>query len=89
VGELLIQPSRLAPARAFCVSRRIDWWQVIVDLERKGYRLEGIAAAVGSARTTVIGWKNLDAEPRHVDGERLCGLWVVVMGKRPEELPRQ
>lgn len=65
----------------------VSWWHVIVTLERHGYTHGQIAAAIGGARTTVQGWKNQDAEPGHVDGERLIALWRVVTGQPREELP--
>jgi hypothetical protein len=56
----------------------IDWWRVIVDLERHSYTHGSIAAAVGVARGTVHGWKVLHAEPRHSDGQRILALWSAV-----------
>lgn len=67
--------------------RSISWWHLIVELERNGYTHAAIAAAIGGARTTVQGWKNAEAEPRHIDGERLIALWRVVTGRVREDLP--
>lgn len=66
----------------------IDWWQVIVDLERCGYTLAAMAAAVGVASSTLKGWKNLGTEPRHSAGEGLVDLWSRVRGEVPERAPR-
>ncbi len=66
----------------------VDWWQVVVDLERCGYTLAAMAAAVGVASSTLKGWKNLGAEPGHSAGERLLGLWVLVTGRKTAEVPR-
>ena len=67
----------------------INWWAVIVDLERGGYTHAAIGAAIGLSRTGVEGWKNRGAEPGHEDGERLIALWRVVTGRPREELPRK
>lgn len=65
----------------------VSWWHVIVSLERHGYTHGAIASAIGSARTTVEGWKNSNASPRHEDGERLIHLWCVVMQSDRDALP--
>lgn len=65
----------------------VSWWHVIVQLERHGYTHGQVAAAIGGARSTVQDWKNRDAEPGHVDGERLIALWRVVTGKARDDLP--
>lgn len=65
----------------------ISWWHVIVTMERSGYTHAAMAAAIGSARTTVEGWKNRAAEPGHTDGERMIALWRVVTGKSRDDLP--
>lgn len=67
----------------------ISWWHVIVTLERQGYTHGAIAAAIGSSRTTVEGWKNRGALPSHDIGECLIELWQTVTGKSREDLPRQ
>lgn len=65
----------------------VSWWHVVVTLEKGGYTHASIGAAVGRSRTTVTGWKNLEAQPTHVDGERLIALWRVVTGKAREDVP--
>ncbi len=65
----------------------VSWWHVVIHLEQRGYTHAAVAAAIGVGRTTVEGWKNRDAEPGHVDGERMIALWRVVTGKPREELP--
>lgn len=65
----------------------VSWWHVVVVMERSGYTHSAIGAAIGVPRTTVEGWKNRNAEPGHVDGERLIALWRVVTGKPREDLP--
>ena len=62
---------------ALATDEKINWFQVIVDLERLGYRHNTIAASVGVGKSTVAGWKQ-GASPRFEDGEVLIGLWEVV-----------
>lgn len=66
---------------------RVSWWAVIIELGRHGYTSIQIAAAIGCGGSTVRDWKNLDAEPGHVDGERLIALWRVVTGLPRDQVP--
>lgn len=65
---------------------RIDWFQVISMLSRAGYSLGSIAAAVGVARTTLIGWKQ-GAEPRYSEGDRLVSFWCQITNGERHALP--
>jgi len=67
----------------------VSWWHVIVMMEKSGYTHAAVAAAIGVGRSTVQDWKNRDAEPGHVDGERMIALWRVVTGKSREDIPRK
>lgn len=69
------------------VVSRIDWFRVLMDLKRAGLSLEAIAAKVGVSKSAVIGWKNLFAEPKHGDGERLIWLWMAHTDHLRTELP--
>lgn len=66
---------------------RVDWFRLITNLQRHGYTLSDIAAALGMARTTVHGWKS-GAFPRYDDGDRLISLWSQVSGECRETVPR-
>lgn len=66
---------------------RIDWFRVIAELEKRQYRTNQIAAAIGYPRGTVVGWRNYDAEPSHAAGEALVSLWIQVVG--PTLTPEQ
>lgn len=67
---------------------RVDWFRVVAELQGKGYNIENIAAAIGVAKSTLMGWRNFPYhEPRHVDGERLVQLWCRVIGQPREALP--
>ena len=60
---------------------RVDWWQVITDLERRGVSHSRIAVEVGRSKTWVNDLKNIpDTEPRFHDGMLLLGLWRETTG---------
>jgi hypothetical protein len=62
--------------------KRIDWFRVIVDLERERWSLERIAIAVDRSKGWVSNLKNIPGtEPRWCDGQLLLGLWSHVTGK--------
>lgn len=65
---------------------RVDWFQVIIGLERAGYSHSAISAAIGAPKSTVQGWKQ-GAEPKHSDGENVISLWCQVTGLKREQLP--
>lgn len=55
---------------------RYDWWRILHDLERCGVSLKSIVEATDIPKSTLLGYKNLDAEPKHADGTHLLALWV-------------
>lgn len=55
--------------------QRLDWWRIVQDLHMHGYTAEAIQSVTGIPKSTVLGYKNLHAEPKHADGERLVALW--------------
>jgi len=79
----LTWPKRLPPVQ------RVDWFRVLCDLKYSGLSLKTIALFVDVSKSVVIGWKNIDAEPRYVDGERLIVLWEHITLKTRDQLPRQ
>jgi hypothetical protein len=73
---------------------RVDWFRIINDLIRLpvtppavALNVSSIADAIDVPRTTVIGWCNLDAEPRFSDGEALLAFWISKTGKTAECVP--
>lgn len=66
---------------------RVDWFRIIIDLERSSYPHAAIGAAVGVSKRTVGGWKDGSA-PRFEDGVRLICLWSSVTGKGQESAPK-
>ena len=65
---------------------RIDWFQVISDLGRRGFPSQLIADSIGVAKSTLLGWKQ-GAEPKHGDGEKLIAFWCRVMERQRDALP--
>lgn len=55
---------------------RIDWFRVVVDLERSGMTQAEIGDAVEISKTQVNAYKSLWAEPRFHVGLLMLGLWV-------------
>jgi hypothetical protein len=66
---------------------RIDWFRTLVELQDKGYNITSVSAAIDVPKSTLMGWRNLDAEPRHADGERLVDLWCQVYRLPRDALP--
>lgn len=53
---------------------RVNWWQVVADLQMH-MTLQAISDATSIPLATIAGYKNLDVEPKHADGQRLLFLW--------------
>ena len=66
--------------------QRVDWFEVINCVVRKGYSLGSVAAHVNVPKSTLIGWKQ-GAEPRYSEGERLLAFWMQVTGNERGALP--
>lgn len=65
----------------------VDWFRIITDLERHGYRHQDMAAAVGAGKSTVVGWKN-GSRPAFDEGDSLINLWCSVLNKERLDVPR-
>jgi hypothetical protein len=61
------------------MSKRIDWWRITMDLQDAGYSLQRVADETFIPRSTLLGYRNLGAEPPHGNGEALLALWRRVM----------
>lgn len=66
---------------------RIDWVQVLADLEHAEYTYAVVSVASGIPEGTLRGWKG-GAQPRHADGEQLLTLWSSVTGKPRKSAPK-
>lgn len=70
------------------LDEKVDWFRVIVELcNAHGYTHSTIAAAVGSPKSTVQGWKQ-GSTPKFEEGERLIALWCQVTRKGRETVHR-
>lgn len=58
------------------IAMRVDWFRVIVDLERAGMSHVRIADAVGISQARIQAYKNGLGEPKHRVGSGLVTLWV-------------
>lgn len=74
-------------ARAHLSDDKVDWFRVIVDLEREGYGATTVALSIDVPKTTLLGWKN-GSRPRFEDGDLLIALWSRVTGNGRETVPR-
>lgn len=66
---------------------KVDWFRVIVDLERSGYSHCAIATVCDVAKRTVGGWKQ-GSSPKFDDGVLLLSLWESVTGNGQDSAPR-
>ena len=60
---------------ALAPDQRYDWWRILQDLSMRGMTLQAVCEITGIPVSTLAGYKNLAAEPKHADGERLAALW--------------
>jgi hypothetical protein len=65
----------------------VDWFLLIVALERKGYTAYTLANKSGVPRSTLNGWKCSISQPLHYAGELLISLWMAETGLSRDELP--
>lgn len=67
---------------------RVDWFRVIVNLERCGLSIREIADRVGMSKGWVEHLKNSPgAEPRYDDGSVLLAMWSDEMDKPMDDVP--
>ena len=55
--------------------QRVDWWRVLDDLRKSGLGFEAVSKGTGIPCSTLVGYKNLNVEPKHADGSILIALW--------------
>ena len=72
---------------AHLADEKVDWFRVIVDLERHGYGATLVALSIATPKTTLLGWKG-GSRPRFEDGDRLIALWCRVTGNGRETVPK-
>lgn len=67
--------------------RRVDWFRIVVDLERAGYTHWRIAAHIGRSATQVQAYKTIHTEPPFHAGMLLLGLWTEACDKGGQPPP--
>lgn len=67
--------------------RRVNWFQLLVDLKRHNVTAYDVERMLDVSRTTVLRWGQ-GSEPRHDDGELLLELWCRLTGRSKDEAPR-
>jgi hypothetical protein len=87
MNATVTQPRKLKPRTR---PARVDWFRVIVELERNGHPQRAIAELLGLSHGWVKHLKDSPgAEPRFDDGNTLIDLWCETMDKPPYEVPRE
>lgn len=71
------------------IKPRIDWFRLMVDLDRAGYPGRRVSSELKIPYPTLKSRAYHDAEPRFQDGEALVNLWVSVLGRDPSLVPRR
>ncbi|MCS4235058.1 hypothetical protein [Stenotrophomonas sp. BIGb0135] len=66
---------------------RIDWFQILADLNRLGVPVSSVSQQTQIPKSTILGWKQ-GAEPKHADGELLMDLWIGLTGNNRHQAPR-
>lgn len=67
---------------------RIDWFRILEDVGREGFTLYDVAHYTTIPKSTLLGYRNLGAEPRHAVGDALLAFWSQVMGRPVSDAPR-
>ena len=72
----------------FGKNERVDWFQMFVDLERKGFSLEAVSRLVNIPRTTLHDYKQDTSRPKFEEGLRIIALWALKTGNVHTSPPR-
>lgn len=68
------------------LDEKIDWFRIIVTIERSGYSHLAIAHRIGVSRRAIGKWK-MGGRPKWEEGEHLLALWCCVTKERQESAP--
>jgi len=66
---------------------RIDWFRIFADLKAVGISIDQINADLKIPRSTLLGWKNIGAEPKFRDGELFLNYWQQKTGNDFDHVP--
>lgn len=64
----------------------VDWFRVIVDLDREGYGATISALSISVPKTTLLGWKK-GSRPKYEEACLLIDLWARVLKKEHDQVP--
>lgn len=67
--------------------QRIDWFRVLEEIRRENYSLSEIAYFTSIPKSTLLGYRNLGAEPRHAAGVVLIRFWSQVTLQDQDRAP--
>ena len=67
---------------------RVDWNRVLLDLRCAGFSDAALAERLDIPKSTLAGYRILDAEPSWSNGQRIIALWCECTGSWPDGLPR-
>lgn len=70
-------------------NERIDWFRVIVDIERSGWSLRKLGAEVGVPHSTLQGWKLEHGRPKFEESVRVIVVWGERTKLPVEQVPRK
>jgi hypothetical protein len=86
-----VEASQLdSPSRARAFSRdnqQVDWFLIIVALERKEFNHRRIAETIGNSVGSIGFWKTGNSAPNHPSGEAMIALWMSVTGMPRDQVP--
>lgn len=66
---------------------RVNWFRVLIDLDRAGYRLPRVSATTRIPIATLKEYRNNERDPRHSAGDALIELWCKVLERKRPDLP--
>jgi len=65
----------------------VNWSRILDEVRGAGYTIKEISQYTQIPRTTLLGYHNLGAEPRHSSGQMLLRFWAQVTDRDPESAP--
>ncbi len=61
------------------MSRKVDWFRIITDLNRKGYSQRKIAEQIGCCKSALNGWYAGHTEPNYSHGVALVEFHATII----------
>lgn len=71
---------------AVIVVHRVDWFRILIDLERAGLTQQEVADVTGIPRSTLKAYKDA-TEPSYFNGEVLISCWMRYTGRHRNDVP--